>query len=167
MTATSLLRGTFWNAGPLFTSQTSPQPMIPQRTSSIGRLLTATKADRVIPMGEGMPGHEGTASFFRPTREKTADERPLGIVDPLVDVPHHVVDRVFAPAAGACLRRAGRAKQRPVVDFHEAESRVGGTDRCVLREDLRGMVHAKHITDAGPVGWAARAFRFAFPAARS
>src|SRR5258708_7330238 len=131
MTATSLLRGTFWNAGPLFTSQTSPQPMIPQRTSSIGRLLKETKADQEIPMGEGMHGHDGIASFFRPTRKKPADERPLGIVDPLVDVPHHVVDRVFAPAAGACLRRAGRAKQRPVVAFHEAASRVGVTAPCV------------------------------------
>src|SRR5260221_14492993 len=109
MTATSLLRGTFWNAGPLFTSQTSPQPMIPQRTSSIRRLLTATKADRVIPMGEGMHGHDGIASFFRPTREKTADERPLVIYDQLIAVPHHVEDRVFAPAAAACLFPVVRA----------------------------------------------------------
>lgn len=29
MTATSALPGAFWNAGPLFTSHTSPTPMMP------------------------------------------------------------------------------------------------------------------------------------------
>lgn len=31
MTATSALPGAFWNAGPLFTSHTSPTPMMPLR----------------------------------------------------------------------------------------------------------------------------------------
>src|SRR5688500_14583756 len=35
MTATSCAPSAFWNPGPLLTSQTSPQPMMPQRTVSL------------------------------------------------------------------------------------------------------------------------------------
>src|SRR6266536_3454447 len=103
MTATRRLPFTLENAGPLFTSVTAPQPMIPQRTSSMRadvrgsrrarqRLSAAAHADRVIPMGNRMHGHDRIAAFLRPTREKTTDEGAFRVVDPLVLVADHVVD---------------------------------------------------------------------------
>src|SRR5258706_179843 len=100
--------------------------MMPQRISFMTEISAATaQADGVVPVRDAVNGHDRVAPFFGRPREETAYEGAVGVVDPLVLVAHHIVDGVFAPAAHALFRGAGRSQERPVLPLHQTEAGIG------------------------------------------
>src|SRR5688572_25482045 len=96
---------------------------------------------------------------------EAAEEQPVWVVDPFVEVAHHVEDGVVAPLASATRGGARGAEQGPVAIREAIQARVAVSHRGLAMDQRRGVALAGHVANAAFVAVAVRKASVAFAAA--
>lgn len=111
----------------------------------------AAHAGRIIEVPARMRGDAVAAAVLATARVEPAHEAALLVLDPLVEVPVHIVEPlVFSPVAAARLGRAGRPQQRIAPFLDQIQARIEVPLRRVTVK-LRGRVHVPADVAGSPL----------------
>src|SRR5688572_9002765 len=92
-----------------------------------------------------MRGDGGVAALLRGARKEPSDEGSFGVVDPFVEISHHVVDRIAAPFAATVRCFARSSEQRAAMVLGEVQSGVEMMNARIAVQERRRVRFAEHV----------------------